>query len=719
MIQTYAASPLVPMSTQSEASIGDLFRAMRRRWRFIAAITLLAFLGAASFVTVVSPRYTGEAKLLLQTSESYYTRPGQDRADQAPLIDEQAVASQVQVVLSRDIAREAVRRLKLVGNPEFDPGASGPSLVQQMTAMVGLGKPAATRPPEERVLEKYYDNLVVYPVGKSRIVSIEFRSKDPDLAAAAANTVAELYLSQQEDAKKGLARSASTWLGSAIDGLRARVAEAEAKVETFRAKTGLLTGSGTNTLSAQQLSEISGQLAQARTAQSDANAKAQLIRDLSREGRAFEIPDVANNELIRRLLEQRINLRAQLALELRTLLPQHPRIKELNAQVQDLEGQIRGAAERTSRTLENDARIAGSRVQALEAAIDQQKVVVAGANEHEVQLRALEREARTQREQLESYLTRYREATARDVDNAVPADARIVSRAIVPPIPSFPKKLPIVAMVTFAAFMISAGVIVARELLGGPMPRPLTPAYDAGPRSVGRPARAEEEAVSPARFTAEPPPSVIEHAAPAMRGIVSDAPERDARYDFRNLVERLERLPVEDRAKRLVVLGVDRGSEAVEVANGLAVALATAGRAILVEVDSDETLSEAKGFTDLIAGEAAFSDVIGRGPGTRLHRIAVGTLGNGALVSDPEALDVTFSALDKTYDWVVCAFRANLRTDLVRLFAARVDAVVIASNLEPANSDLVRVYEEAKDAGALDVLVAREQPVPEIGSQAA
>ena len=43
-----------------------------------------------------------------------------------------------------------------------------------------------------------------------------------------------------------------------------------------------------------------------------------------KSGRTFEIPDVANNELIRRLIEQRINLRAQLALELRTLLPEHP-----------------------------------------------------------------------------------------------------------------------------------------------------------------------------------------------------------------------------------------------------------------------------------------------------------------------------------------------------------------------------------------------------------
>ncbi len=46
-----------------------------------------------------------------------------------------------------------------------------------------------------------------------------------------------------------------------------------------------------------------------------------------------------------------------------------------------------------------------------------------------MQLRALEREAKTERELLESYLAKYREASARDNINAAPPEARIISRA--------------------------------------------------------------------------------------------------------------------------------------------------------------------------------------------------------------------------------------------------------------------------------------------------
>ena len=144
--------------------------------------------------------------------------------------------------MSRDLAREAIKQLGLVGNREFDPLAGEISLVRRLMILIGLVKNPLDRPPEDRVLENYYERLLVYPVGKSRIVAVEFRSKDPELAAKGANTIAELYLDMQEAAKKDTARNASTWLGTKIDALRQRVAEAEAKVEEYRRKAGLLVG---------------------------------------------------------------------------------------------------------------------------------------------------------------------------------------------------------------------------------------------------------------------------------------------------------------------------------------------------------------------------------------------------------------------------------------------------------------------------------------------
>src|SRR5205085_3453480 len=113
-------------------------------------------------------------------------------------------------------------------------------------------------------------------------------------------------------------------------------------------------------------------------------------------GRTIEASDVLTSELIRRLSEQRAILRAQLAEQSSTLLDGHPRIKELKAQIADLERQLRLEGERLARSLENDARIAGSRVDALSANLDQLKQQAVQTNEQDIQLRALEREAKAQ-----------------------------------------------------------------------------------------------------------------------------------------------------------------------------------------------------------------------------------------------------------------------------------------------------------------------------------
>jgi len=195
--------------------------------------------------------------------------------------------------------------------------------------------------------------------------------------------------------------------------LRSKVSEAEAKVEAYRAKSNLFIGSNNTSLVNQQLTELSSQVSAARAQKADAEARSRLIRDALRTGQALDSSDLTNSELIRRLSEQRVTLRAQLAEQSSTMLPQHPRIKEMRAQVADLDGQIRAEGEKLVRSLESEAKVAGARLEALSANLDQFKRQTASTSDQDVPLRALDRETKAQRDLFESYLAKYREASAR------------------------------------------------------------------------------------------------------------------------------------------------------------------------------------------------------------------------------------------------------------------------------------------------------------------
>ncbi len=158
-------------------------------------------------------------------------------------------------------------------------------------------------------------------------------------------------------------------------------------------------------------------------------------------------------------------MRAQLAEQSATLLDNHPRIIELKAQISDLNNQIRAEAETIAHSFENDAKLADARVDALTASLNQLKSQAATTNGDDVQLRALERDAKSQRDLLESYLAKYREATSHDTIDSAPADARVVSRATVSNVPSYPKKMPTILIAVFATLMLSSGLVVTKEIL--------------------------------------------------------------------------------------------------------------------------------------------------------------------------------------------------------------------------------------------------------------
>ena len=362
------------------------------------------------------------------------------------------------------------------------------SPLKSLLALFGIGRDPFSLTPEERVLDAYYDRFTAYAVDKSRVIVIEFQSRDPELAARVANSIAEGYLVLQQNARQEQAKSAGQWLSGEIDNLRKKVAEAESRVEDFRSKSSLFVGTNNTTLSNQQMGELNTQLNNARALKSDAESKARLIREMLQSGKPIEASEVLNSELIRRLSEQRVTLRAQLAEQSSTLLDNHPRIKELKAQLADLDRQLREEASKISRSLDNDARIAGGRVEGLSASLEQLKKQATSTNGKDVQLRALEREAKAQRDLLESYLAKYREANTRENIDAAPADGRIISRASVSNTPAYPKKLPIVLIATLATLMLGAGAIATGELLRMTAPRAVavfasSPA--AGPRARG------------------------------------------------------------------------------------------------------------------------------------------------------------------------------------------------------------------------------------------
>jgi uncharacterized protein involved in exopolysaccharide biosynthesis len=692
-----AAVPAAPGSSAASAMLGDIdlrviWLALVRKRMWVIGPTVFALMLSLVAVNLITPRYKSEARILIEGRDNIFLRPTGERAEERGTLDTEAVTSQVQLLLSRDLARRVIKENRLAELPEFDPVLRGVSPLRTLLALFGIGKDPFKMTPEERILESYYDRLTAYAVEKSRVMVIEFQSYDPELAARVANSVADGYLILQQAARQNQAKAASQWLLGEIDDLRKKVADAEARVEEFRAKSSLFVGTNNTTLSNQQLGEVNSQLNNARALKADAESKARMIREMLQSGRPIEASEVLNSELVRRLSEQRVTLRAQLAEQSSTLLGGHPRIKELKAQIQDIDRQIREEAGKISRSLENDARIAGARVDGLNASLDQLKRLATSTNGQDVQLRALEREAKAQRDLLESYLAKYREATTRENIDVAPSDGRIISRAIVSNTPAFPKKLPVVLIATLLTLVLTSGYIATAELLR--MTAPAAPAMAAPIAPIAPIA----PAASPRDRPAEMPAPVSE-------------------------IERLARALHETRAGKITVIGACESESTSLTALALARLLARDAKVVLVDLAmASPTLAvvsgdpAAPGLTDLMQGAASFGQIITKDRMSGVHLVGAGRdVAQRSLLQLPR-INLAIDALLRVYEHVV--LDAGTAADLpAAVIAAQAHAVVIPDPaITSAGRDTMRDQLLASGFAGVTILSA---PAVEPGMPAA
>ncbi|MBB4067116.1 GumC family protein [Gellertiella hungarica] len=695
--------------------LGAIWQRRLRILALTATVSALAFVGA----NLATPSYQSEARLLIEPRAPAFSKTEQAGGDTQPLLDELNIASQVQVLSSADLIKRVASELNLSGLSEFD---SSRSLSTRILRALHLKKADTELTPEERVVDKFIEKLQVYQVEKSRVIGIQFNSEDPKLAAAIPNTMMKIYSLMQSDAKIDSNFEATQWLEPEIATLRQKVQEAEKKVADYRAMKDIPQSGDTGSLAAQQLKDISTELARVRSDGASATARAAAVRNaLASGGSADTLADIANSALMQKLKETEANLKAQIADLSTTLLNSHPRLKALRSQLGGVQVQIRQETTKILSSIENEAKVAKLREEELVRQLDAAKVDAARTSEQEVGLKALEREANAQRQLLETYLARYREAASRSGKNSSPADARVISNAIEPREPTFPKILPITIIAGLATFILSAVTILLMELFSG---RALKPAVPLIPREedVTVPARAEKAPRMPdplpmpaveapaAKPVDAPPPAAVAEAPPVKEeevAIAGPEAEVDGDYSIEAVARHITaaRIPV---AFGLSPTGDDGSTSMVMLARQIA----EIGPSVIL-IDMTSTLLPTRlmaadrylpGITDLLTGDAAFGETIHSDRLSNAHVVPRGRAELEEAMRGAERLSIIIGALSDAYDVVLVECGQTTVEALARLTRNPSEHIVLSMPV-PDEEMLATLIGDCADAGYSELML--------------
>ena len=226
----------------------------------------------------------------------------------------------------------------------------------------------APRLGREAALNVFAGKLAVVQDSDSYLISVTYTSQDREKAALIANRVAEMYVADQLNTKLVATDRASGWLEERLQTLREEVRQADQAVAEYQTKNNLVASQGVM-LNDQELSDLNRQLITARADLAERQAKLRLVREMRSRGEALDaMADVASSPLILNLREQEAQLVREEA-DLRSLYgARHPRMVNLQNEKSDLAQKIKAEINRVTQILENDVRVASSRVGSLETA---------------------------------------------------------------------------------------------------------------------------------------------------------------------------------------------------------------------------------------------------------------------------------------------------------------------------------------------------------------
>ncbi len=450
----------------------------RRKLR-VAVVAAAAMACCTLAVNLIPPTYRASSAVIFQGDHPDATRD--DDGQREPAFTADTLSNEVELLTSEELLDKVAVTLDLTHNSEFETrGRFLPerlaaafdlagswvrrSWAGQRLASLGLGQPPApSHPgPDDRLMETVdtlRSQLLIVPVGLSRVIRITAQAQDPNLAATLANAVAAAYADSRREAKAAATRDAHEWIEQRLNTLHERALRSASAYDAFRRENGAVRGSD-GTISQDQAPQISGELTQARALRSTLQL---TLEQVSGKGEAdidrlAPAPDYA---LLARLREQlavatarRLEIEAAGGSALANAVANRVQIADITRSLARERSRIRA-------TLQGQLAAAQSNEERLGAALDALRAKGEAADPRKAQMQALGREADADAEAYRAFASR---AGQTDPELAYqPPGVRIVSRAVAPLHPASPDKRVLLPGALLLALGIGAAAAFVKE----------------------------------------------------------------------------------------------------------------------------------------------------------------------------------------------------------------------------------------------------------------
>jgi uncharacterized protein involved in exopolysaccharide biosynthesis len=408
---------------------------------------------AGAYIVFTKPVYTASAVVLVDPRQTRTT--ASDNVLAGLGTDSAAIASQVAVISSRELLTTVFDDEHIETDPEF--AGAGSSLLGMLT-----GKTAALT--RNMIFERFVSKVSVERQGLTYVLTIGFKSADPEKAARIVNAIVKHYIASQVTEKSSANAEVTHLLTSRIAGLQQSVSDAERAVEDYKIKYNIFDAGAGTTLVQTQIDQLNTQLLAAQEQARQAGTRyEQAVAAGSTPLGLQRLTEILSSSAADKLRDDYNQGAAAIASAQATLGPRHPSLIRQQAELRRVEGLIVAEAQRITRELKAGLDLAQNNVKKIEGDIEALRAQSNDANRRAVELRQLERNADASRSVLDQFQKRSQETG--QLEGLQLSDAKVISSAIPPDQATWPK--PSLLLSVAALLGLSIGSAIAL-LLGVP-----------------------------------------------------------------------------------------------------------------------------------------------------------------------------------------------------------------------------------------------------------
>jgi uncharacterized protein involved in exopolysaccharide biosynthesis len=332
---------------------------LSRAWPALC-VAAIVFLLVVGFVSQISRTYYAEGAVLIQPRRANLTRVEQQPESILPP-DTSAIDTEVEVLRSRALAEEVVKRLKLYDDPEFNSAlvADEPAVFHWMWPVeFDIELPFSWRSlwpfwSEETQAVAGADNSVwidrtvmevqqhtfVRRVGLTYVVRVAFGAHSPEKAQIVADEFITAYMDRQLSEKVALVERANGDLDGSLAKLRDEALDAESKAQEYKNRNNLMSVEGA-TMAEAEVSNLNRQIAEAKADRAEKDARvAEALAQVRRGGGGADVNAALTSDTIRELRAREAEKSVQLAQLTVRFKDDYPEVKRTQAELNDVRDQ--------------------------------------------------------------------------------------------------------------------------------------------------------------------------------------------------------------------------------------------------------------------------------------------------------------------------------------------------------------------------------------------